>query len=558
MFDILRYPQKIITILCFCLMGSICYSQSLSIDTFYESALDLTARTKSVKDANGVYCALVKVISSDAITKVEGNVIESFDNGNEYWIYLSSGTKQIKIFTQHHSPLHIYIPDYLQHGVTSQSSYLLKLKSDLPVEVLYGTNPLAPISMSKDGEPILPKWWNTTEDGMYVGISLPTLDGEKAKLAAIANAIYSYVLAKGCSVEYAADLYHSEADLTFDDVVERSSGLCGKYSIQIAQEYYNSNGEYFVLCAIDKDNNSNNKTKLYRSLATEDENVRLFIQISTQAKINRIPLDLDVQYSLYCGKNETSYNLIVNGKHIGDNTIINNNSDDIANLNLNGPLGLSQLRILTSLPILPDSILYEHASWGSESAYEQRTRISGTGMSIPRIVRLTDFKNGQCGFSINEHFPLDIVSKTTMNPSTQNTILQETGLSDTYFREYSDNDGNNTAIKVEGYIVSPRPMEVKKNLAFIDAVHASISWIQQDLAQNCSPVEVSSEISADMSDLMRHSIITKVRVYPLWYLDPEQRVGNVDKKYRKRYNENKERYPNMVSIIIPLNKVNSK
>ncbi len=107
-FDILRYSQKIITILYFCLMGSICYSQSFSIDTLYELALDLTAHTKSVKDANGIYCALIKVISSDIITKVEGNVIESFDNGNEYWIYLSSGTKQIKIFTKHHPPLHIY------------------------------------------------------------------------------------------------------------------------------------------------------------------------------------------------------------------------------------------------------------------------------------------------------------------------------------------------------------------------------------------------------------------------------------------------------------------
>ncbi len=177
--------------------------------------------------------------------------------------------------------------------------------------------------------------------------------------------------------------------------------------------------------------------------------------------------------------------------------------------------------------MLPDSIAFEHFTEVDESAYRQYSRISGTGMSIPRIIRLTNFKNGQCGFSINEHFPLDIVSKTTMNPSTQNSILQETGLSDTYFREYSDNDGNNTAIKIEGYaeLMPFWPMEIKKNVAFLNAI-ASNDF-------QCAG-----------------------RIYPLWYLDPEQRVGNVDKKYQKRYNENKERYPNMVSIIIPLNKVN--
>ncbi len=117
--------------------------------------------------------------------------------------------------------------------------------------------------MSKDGEPLRPKWWNTTEDGMYVGISLPTFDGEKAKLAAVANAIYTYVLAKGCPVEYGATIDckgHNENDLEDEEFYEVLSGHCDKYSLQIAQEYYNSNGEYFVLCAIDKDNHSNNKT----------------------------------------------------------------------------------------------------------------------------------------------------------------------------------------------------------------------------------------------------------------------------------------------------------
>ncbi len=51
------------------------------------------------KDLNGNICALLKVMVTKKGLSFEGNVIGSVEqkNGNQYWVYLSPGTKKIKI-----------------------------------------------------------------------------------------------------------------------------------------------------------------------------------------------------------------------------------------------------------------------------------------------------------------------------------------------------------------------------------------------------------------------------------------------------------------------------
>lgn len=518
---------------------SVSFAQNLSVESFKAAPLDLTSRTTPVKDNNNIPCALIKIICNDEVTGVQGSVVKTEGYGNEYWVYLTSGTKHIKILTQHHKPLEFSIIEYVSSGAVSQSTYQLELKSDLPPELLYGAPiPLAPIAMAKDGEPLQPKWWNTHEDGMYVGISLPTLDGETAKISAITNAVYSFAHSSGCFIQYAASIQMSESKENMQAI---SQGLNKGFTIKISQEYYNSKGEYFVLCAINSDDKSSNTMIFEWNFIDENTNGTLSVNLAVQAKINRFPLKSLVQYEVSWTDISQQFSLTCNDKELLHNKQIEVN-DHISDFLLHEDLGLAQLRLLTTIPLLTDTISFTSVSSIWDDSYSSSTKILGDGKSIPVKINLTDFDLKGSSFSITEHFPT-----VPYKNNTDNII----GLSEKYYREYIDTIGNVTAIKSDGFC-NNRLFEASKNKALIYALSNGVQNIFSELKSSFE-VEKGS-FSSTTSDINNFSGLTtsKAIIYPLYYLDPKERVSCKDKKYRKYWEEANHNFPYMASVVIPI------
>ena len=109
-------------------------AQELSVKEFREVSNDLSARTKSRQDNNGDECALVKVQLAAASATFTGNVIGdvAFKN-NEYWVYMTAGSKRLKVNHPSYLPLEVSFADYNVSQLTGKSTYILTLiLGDLP------------------------------------------------------------------------------------------------------------------------------------------------------------------------------------------------------------------------------------------------------------------------------------------------------------------------------------------------------------------------------------------------------------------------------------------
>ena len=104
-------------------------AQKLTVEKMEVAPMDLSASTQPRNDKIGNPCALVKVLMVDGIDRVEGNVIGDVeDRGTEKWVYLSAGTKMMKIVPKNHLPLMIIFSDYGIVKVESKVTYVLTLQ----------------------------------------------------------------------------------------------------------------------------------------------------------------------------------------------------------------------------------------------------------------------------------------------------------------------------------------------------------------------------------------------------------------------------------------------
>lgn len=85
-------------------------------------------------DANDDICALVKVLYPRSGLVFEGNVVGDAPlRTNQYWVYLTAGTKFLQINAPEHYPLRIDFRDYGINGLEGKRIYELKLSSDMAV-----------------------------------------------------------------------------------------------------------------------------------------------------------------------------------------------------------------------------------------------------------------------------------------------------------------------------------------------------------------------------------------------------------------------------------------
>ena len=104
-----------------------CFSQEMQVDSFTEVVEDLTASTQAVMDLNNNKCALIKISMPDN-AGFEGNVVKSFYKTNEYFLYVSPGTKKLVVKYPGVETLAVSLSDYLDgSGVVSARTYRLKL-----------------------------------------------------------------------------------------------------------------------------------------------------------------------------------------------------------------------------------------------------------------------------------------------------------------------------------------------------------------------------------------------------------------------------------------------
>lgn len=125
-----------ILIVIFCVISAeMLMGQSFSVVSYSSNPSDLSARTESRTDLNGVKCGLVKVrCVLDGVT-FKGNVIGDVQlRDGEYWVYMSNGSKKLSVFHPKLLPIDIDLESLCNETVNSSSTYILTLS--IP-EVLY-------------------------------------------------------------------------------------------------------------------------------------------------------------------------------------------------------------------------------------------------------------------------------------------------------------------------------------------------------------------------------------------------------------------------------------
>lgn len=118
----------------FFLVVSSVYSQELTIKSFKVITSDLSAQTQPRKDLNDKNCALVKVQFVGGISEIEGNVITPLiKHGNETWVYMPQGSRQMKVLTQSFLPVMVTFVDYGIEKLESNRTYVLILTKPMSI-----------------------------------------------------------------------------------------------------------------------------------------------------------------------------------------------------------------------------------------------------------------------------------------------------------------------------------------------------------------------------------------------------------------------------------------
>ena len=114
-------------------------AQELTVKSFKLAENDISAQTQSRKDLNDRNCALVKVLFVGAISEVEGNVVKPLmKHGNETWVYMPQGSRQLKLLTQSYLPAMVTFADYGVEKLESNRTYVLVM-----------TKPMASVGQQK-------------------------------------------------------------------------------------------------------------------------------------------------------------------------------------------------------------------------------------------------------------------------------------------------------------------------------------------------------------------------------------------------------------------------
>ena len=131
--------KKFLLFLLFVFQTIVVCAQELTVKSFKLAENDISAQIQSRKDLNDRNCALVKVQFVGAISEVEGNVVKPLvKRGNETWVYMPQGSRQLKLLTQNYLPIMVAFADYGVEKLESNRTYVLVM-----------TKPMASVGQQK-------------------------------------------------------------------------------------------------------------------------------------------------------------------------------------------------------------------------------------------------------------------------------------------------------------------------------------------------------------------------------------------------------------------------
>lgn len=282
--------NKLLFIIFAFLTESHCYAQQLEVIFFEARPMDLFGRVNERLDMNGNKCAVLKIQVNDDIIDVSGMVGNVVEQGFEKNIYVTQETKKIKIKFAKHLPIIIDPKEYEIDKLIGGFTYEIYLKSKEEKK----------IDTVEKSTGILPQWINDVKEGQFVGISMPNNNAEAAKKQALAMAALQYVIYNGgAKVKIIAEtqmgvqtngnidgLFYSEE--TNGNTLFTSTAKCSDFAVNISREYYNQNGEYFVLCDFIKDGLSKNIVEITKNSCVGRGAIDKFVEDSITAyELNR-------------------------------------------------------------------------------------------------------------------------------------------------------------------------------------------------------------------------------------------------------------------------------
>lgn len=135
------------SLICFCALYS--PAQKAAIVKSFTQTTDHIPGNDRRNDFNGVPCALVKVQVVDNIDRIEGNKIgDIVKRGVEKWVYMCTGSRNIRIHFENHLPVKVMFQDYQINGLESNRVYELVIEiPDAPA--LEPSNPRSEVARSQ-------------------------------------------------------------------------------------------------------------------------------------------------------------------------------------------------------------------------------------------------------------------------------------------------------------------------------------------------------------------------------------------------------------------------
>lgn len=120
------------------LRAYLCQAQELQVKDFVLEQMDLTAKTYPQEDSLGNVCALIKAEFSFPELKFEGaGVCEVFFKTNEYWVYVSPHSTDVKIVCPNGASLIINFKDFSLNCLESGLTYSVTFQ---PIDIKYVMN----------------------------------------------------------------------------------------------------------------------------------------------------------------------------------------------------------------------------------------------------------------------------------------------------------------------------------------------------------------------------------------------------------------------------------
>ena len=119
--------RYLLIVLCLVSVG-IAFSQEMNVKSMYAAESDSSAVANPRLDLNNTPCALLKISLRDTSPEFEGNVLGDVKyDGQYFWVYMSSGSKYMRIVPSDSYPLMISFGDYGIKQLESLQTYYLTI-----------------------------------------------------------------------------------------------------------------------------------------------------------------------------------------------------------------------------------------------------------------------------------------------------------------------------------------------------------------------------------------------------------------------------------------------